>query len=397
MAILQLRGNASFVLRVGYNDHKSVLAALTGEECSGPPVPIDVLVVEAHWTQRHRDLVEQAAHGRQLVVDYRVDQWVLPGSSALPRGRSTAYSVDEIHENAAGIVHDALAAQVDTIWTVSPGCHVDALGDDAWRTTLRLLDETTHQAGTVPTARLLGTPSALATPEAARSLLDHLLTRNVRRIMLTVGPLAPDSTDGENVLRLVRLFSEADIAVHLTNQGALGLAALAMGAQSYDAGPLGRSEAFDFEAQRLRATSKSPARAPAPRAYVAPLLASVKKDIVTKLFQLKALRGALDCDGPCCAIRMDGALVHPVTHFVVRRCAQVRSVLDLPGDMRVAQADTLFAEAENLHEAIRGVRQNDRSALDASDLATLNERMRDVHSARRQLHRVLESANWAAS
>lgn len=139
VAILQLRANAPFVLRIGYNDHKSVLDALQGRECEGARVPIEVLVVEGHWAGRHRDLVDEAAAGRQLVIDYRVDLWTLgDGASALPAGRSSAFSLEEIEKGAKGIVHEALAAQERTIWTLAPGCHIDDIGGAAWATTLRV-------------------------------------------------------------------------------------------------------------------------------------------------------------------------------------------------------------------------------------------------------------------
>jgi hypothetical protein len=396
MNIVKLRGSTPFVLRVGYNDHRSVLDALLGKECGGGRVPVDVLVVEAHWAGRHRELVDQAAAGRQLVIDYRVDQWTIDGAPALPSNRSTAYSCEEIEREAKTIAREALAAQHNTIWTLAPGCHIDTIGGPAWRATLRLLDEMRELSGEVPWARIIGTPAALATPESAKSLIEDLQERSVSEVMLTIGPIHTDR-DGENLLRLVQALAGVGLRVHLTHQGAIGLAALAMGAQSFDAGLLGRSESFDFELQRERLAGGGGWRAAKPRAYAAPLLISVRKDVLGKLFSLKAARAAFECDGQCCATRMDGALLYPVTHFMVRRSSQVRTVLDVPVEMRPGQAEALYGEAEKLYEAIRGIRRTDRTALDAADLEVLSERIADVHKASRHLHQVVRSSQWAAS
>jgi len=396
MAILQLRANAPFVLRIGYNDHRSVLDALQGRECEGARVPIEVLVVEGHWAGRHRDLVDEAAAGRQLVIDYRVDQWTLgDGASALPAGRSSAFSLEEIEKGAKGVVREALAAQERTIWTVAPGCHIDDIRGVAWATTLRLLDETIEQTGRVPVARLVGTPAALATQESASIIAEALHERHVERLMLTVGPIGDDRA-GENLLRLVRALSTAGIGIHLTHQGAIGLAALAMGAQSFDAGILGRNEKFDYDLQRERLQSGGGGRARKPRGYAAPLLSSIPNEILTKLFQLKAVRGALECDEPCCGTRLDGAVLHPVTHFVFCRCAQVRSVLDMPVEMRLGQVETLYGQAGTIYSAIRGVRKSDRHALESPDLEAVATEMAAVQGAGRQLRQVVENAHWAA-
>jgi hypothetical protein len=395
MTILRLRGNTPFVLRVGFNDHNPVLAALLGKECGGARVPVDALVVEGHWAARHKDLVDQAAAGRQLVIDYRVDQWTIAGASALPAGRA-AYSCEEIAHEARTIARNAVAAQRNAIWTLAPGCHIDTVGGAAWDATLRLLDETIELTGEVPWARILGTPAALATEDGSKQLIEELHKRSVEKVMLTVGPISSDR-DGENVLRLVQAFGGAGFGVHLTHQGAIGLAGLAMGAQSFDAGLLGQSEVFDFEGYRALRARGWHGRPSHPRAYAAPLLVSVRKEVLGKVFSLKAVRAAFECDGQCCTSRIDGALLYPVTHFMVRRSGQVRSVLDVPVEMRAGQVHTLYGEAEKLYEAIRGVRRTDRTALEGNDLTVLSERMSDVHKASRHLRRVLESSHWAAS
>jgi hypothetical protein len=395
MTILALRPNAPFVLRVGYNDHKSVLDALRGREVEGARVPVDVLILEAHWAKRHRELVEEAAAGRQLVVDYRVDLWTLgDGAPALPDGRVSAFSAEEIDRDATRIVRDALATQRDTIWTLAPSCHVDSLAGAAWRTTLHLLDETIEQAGQVPCARIVGTPSALATQDGSSALVAALRERGVEQVMLTVGPVHEDG-DGSNVLRLVGSLSRAGMRVHLTHQGPLGLGALAMGAQSFDAGLLGRGEKFDYEAQRQQLINKGFGRT-VKRAYVAPLLTSVAQSIVTSLFSLKAVRAALECDGPCCATHIDGAVLHPVTHFMVQRSGQVRSVLDMPVEVRRNEVEKLYSQADTIYQAIRGVRRSDRSVLESAQLDALRTGMAQVRAAGRQLRQAGESSQWAA-
>lgn len=396
MAILQLRPATPFVLRVGYNDHKSVLDVLRGKEIDGARVPVDVLVMEAHWAQRHRELVKEAAVGRQLVLDCRIDLWTLDGASALPPGRANAYTIDEIHRDAKDIVRDVLAVQYHAVWTIAPACHVDDFSGPAWNTTLRLLDETIDQSGSLPWAKIVGTPAALATRESADRIRDELLARRVEHLVLTIGPIQNDR-DGEDVLHLVRALSAAGLRVHLTHQGAFGLAALAVGAQSFDGGLLGRVESFDYEQQRQRLSGNNVSRAPKPRGYAAPLLCSIPKEILVKLFQLKAVRAAFECDGPCCHTRIDGAALHPVTHFVVRRYAQVRQVLDVPPEMRLGQVQTLYDQTETIYTAIRGVRRGDRNALEATELEALSRQVAPVIAARRQLRKVVDSAHWAAS
>ncbi len=395
MTILALRPKAPFVLRVGYNDHKSVLDALTGREVQGARVPVDVLIVEAHWARRHRELVEEATAGRQLVIDCRVDLWTLgDGASALPDGRVTAFSAEEIDRDAAKIVRDALAAQAQTIWTLAPGCHVDRLDGAAWKTTLHLLDETIQQAGQMPCARIVGTPLALATEDGAMALVAALRERGVEQVMLTVGPIRDDG-DGSNVLRLVGSLTRAGVRVHLTHQGPLGLGALAMGAESFDAGLLGRGEKFDYESQRQRLINKGFGRM-VKRAYVAPLLTSVAQGIVTSLFRLKAVRAALECDGPCCATHIDGAVLYPTTHFMVQRSGQVRAVLDMPVELRRGEVEKLYGQAETIYHAIRGVRRTDRSVLEQPQLDALGTGMAEVRAAGRRLRQAEVSSHWAA-
>ena len=395
MAILRLRATP-FVLRVGYNDHKSVLDVLRGKETNGARVPVDILIVEAHWAERHRELIEEATVGRQLVVDCRVDLWTMEGAPALPSGRTEAFTVGDIHRQAKEIVREVLAAQEHSVWTVSPACHIDVLPGPAFTTTLRLLDETIHQSSyRTPWAKIVGTPAALATRESAGRISDELLGRGVKNLVLTVGPIQSD-LEGENVLQLVRALSESGLNVHVTHQGAFGLAAVAVGAQSFDGGVLGRAESFDYELQRKRLTNGK-ARTPDRRGYAAPLLASIPKVVLAKLFQLKAVRAAFECDGPCCQTRLDGAALYPVTHFVVRRSAQVRQVLDVPLEMRLGQVDTLFDQTETIFTAIRGIRRGDGDALEGADLETLERYVAPVISARRQLRHVVESEHWVAS
>jgi hypothetical protein len=394
--IVPLRPNAPFVLRVGYNDHKSVLDALTGREVDGARIPVDVLVLEAHWINRHRQLAEEAAAGRQLVIDCRVDLWTLgDGAPALPDGRRRAYAVEEIDREARRIVRDTLAAQEHTIRTLAPACHVENLASPAWRTTLRLLDETIHQAGRVLSARIVGTPSALATEEGAAGLTAALVERGIDQVMLTVGPIREDG-DGSNVLRLVGSLSRAGIRVHLTHQGALGLAALAMGAESFDAGLLGQGESFDYEAQRQQLLNRRPRYPRAPRSYVAPLLTSLPRQMAMSLLSLKAVRAALECDGPCCATHIDGAVLHPVTHFMFQRSAQVRAVLDMPVELRRIEVEKLYSQAETIYQAIRGVRRSDKSVLEPGQLEALGSGVRHVRAAGQQLRQAADSSQWAA-
>ena len=396
MSVIQLRANTPFVLRVGYNDHRSVLDALRGREVEGARVPIDVLVVEGHWAQRHRDLVDEAATHRQLIIDYRVDLWTLGDKApALPKGRLKAFSVEEIDRDARVIVQDALAAQKSSHMIVAPGCHIDDLDAAAWSTTLHLLDEMIHQAGMVPCARIVGMPTVLATREGAARVIEALHERHVDQMMLTAGPIAEDS-DGENLLRLVRAATTAGIRVHLTHQGPLGLAALAVGAQSFDAGLLGRGETFDYERERVRLNTGGWGRT-VKRSYVAPLMASVSQDIVGKLVNLKAVRAALECDGPCCATRIDGAILYPVTHFVVRRCAQVRGVLDMPAEMRRNEVEKLYGQANNIYRAIRGAHRADGNALEPNHMDALRSQIAQVRAANRQLQHAMDSPQWAAS
>jgi hypothetical protein len=395
MTILALRPNAPFVLRVGYHDHKSVLDAIKGREVPEARVPVDVLIVEAHWAKRHREVVEEAAAGRQLVVDCRVDLWTLGDrASALPDGRTTAFSIEEIDQDSRRIVREALSAQTHSIWAMAPSCHVESLGGKEWSTTLHLLDETIQQSGRVPCARIVGTPAAFATREGATSLVAALMERRVEHVMLTIGPIRDDS-DGSNLLRLVGSLSRAGMRVHLTHQGPLGLAALAMGAQSFDAGLLGRGERFDYAAQRQQLLNGGFGRM-VKRAYVAPLLTSVAQGVVTSLFRLKAVRAALECEGPCCATHIDGAILYPATHFMVQRSGQVRSVLEMPVELRRSEVEKLYSHADTIYHAIRGVRKTDHSLLEPRQLEALAGGLALVRSAGRQLRQAGESSQWAA-
>jgi hypothetical protein len=331
-----------------------------------------------------------------LIIDYRVDLWTLGDKApALPKGRLKAFSVEEIDRDARVIVQDALAAQKSSHMIVAPGCHIDDLDAAAWSTTLHLLDEMIHQAGMVPCARIVGMPTVLATREGAARVIEALHERHVDQMMLTAGPIAEDS-DGENLLRLVRAATTAGIRVHLTHQGPLGLAALAVGAQSFDAGLLGRGETFDYERERVRLNTGGWGRT-VKRSYVAPLMASVSQDIVGKLVNLKAVRAALECDGPCCATRIDGAILYPVTHFVVRRCAQVRGVLDMPAEMRRNEVEKLYGQANNIYRAIRGAHRADGNALEPNHMDALRSQIAQVRAANRQLQHAMDSPQWAAS
>jgi hypothetical protein len=132
------------------------------------------------------------------------------------------------------------------------------------------------------------------------------------------------------------------------------------------------------------------------RAYVAPLLSSVADEIFGNLARLKAVRAALECDGPCCATHIDGAMLHPVTHFIVQRCGQVRGVLDLPVDMRKGEVEKLYSQAETIYSAIRGVQHSDRNVLQPSQLGQLQDRIAHVRAANRQLAEASKSVHWAA-
>lgn len=387
MGILRIRAHP-FILRVGFNRHLDILKALT----SDPPLPVDVIVVEAPWAQRHHRLVEKAKQGHQLVIDPRIDQWTIPGSSALPAGRFGAFDAQEISAHAADLAASFLEIQEGCAWIVAPACHVEVVDSPEWLATLRLFDETTEQLGRRPVARLIGTPAALGSGDAVKHILEDFGARGVGDVMLTTGPIDNDD-DGARVLHLIRSLESHGVGVHLTHAGPLGFAAMAVGASSFDSGLLGEGERFDFAAQRSRAAGARGFRRPKPRSYSATLLASVPRDALGKMLRLRSIQGALHCPWPCC-LTIDGAVINPEAHFLHSLMAQVRNIEHQVPDARLAQVTMMFRQSRELADDLRAAVVHNPGVLEAAELKAVSNRLASVRSAARQLHRVIDEAQW---
>src|SRR5439155_1109029 len=91
----------------------------------------------------------------------------------------------------------------------------------------------------------------LAAAKQRLLVVTQLSRRGVTEVMATIGPIGT-SEDAGRLLCLVRELARAELSVHVSHVGTLGLAALVVGARSFDSGELGALQTYDFVSRRRR-------------------------------------------------------------------------------------------------------------------------------------------------
>lgn len=344
------RSELGFFVRVGHNDHRSLLNLLASGE-SG----MFGLVISAQHAGRHLELITDARdRGFDVILDPKTQEMATPGANSdslasLPWGNDEFHRVYDFQGDAGrAAVEKIVEFAVERQFTQLIGpTHLIANPNDLWlRTDVTAMgwarDFIASAGVQMPLIYSLAIPIAVLRNRTLRqALMPAVADIPCDAIWLKVENFGDDASGDKTVayLEACRDFHAAGIPVVADHVGGLpGLAALAFGAVGGIAHGIAVHQNFKASSWRRAPQDNSSSFAPpAKRVYIRQLDTLLKPEVAKQLLQSSPrARGHFACNNQhCCPRGMQDMLSNPGRHALYQRAREIEEIAAMPQQVRV--------------------------------------------------------------
>jgi hypothetical protein len=338
-----------FFVRVGRNDHIELLHLIAAGERG-----IFGFVIEAHYVERHRDLITEARrHDFDVILDPKIQQMGFPGAhteslTALPWGLERHHNIADFDgtegkRRAAQIVE---AARRNDFTQILGPTHLLNSSNDPWlRRDIAMMNWTAEEIARTGTALDLIYPLAvpmtvLRNTVERRAIIAAIADAPCGAVWLKAENFGDDAT-GEKVAAYIeacRDFHQRGLPLIADHVGGLpGLGALACGA----VGGLAHGVTIhqNFKASSWRRPRQPGGGGPGWRVYIAPLDLLLKPEMARALFtvapKIRAMCGYRDTH--CCPHGPRDMIDHPARHAIYQRAREIECLSAVPEGVRAGQ------------------------------------------------------------
>jgi len=354
-----------FLIRVG-NDYRTLEKLLTPDFEQKLPLQIDGVVVDGNHSTKFKDLRERLSGDSQVLIDhqvYRLQQASCrdhPSLVALPYAhKEREYRPEDFADDdfIKTFVQSVLNEQHKFRVTdyLAPSFFVSSPESPWLELNRRLLGETMNQVG----AQVYATVCIPSNMQRNSIVIDWTINSGAAGVYLLVTPLSALTDPIPKLVQfldLAKRLSDAGLTVIAGRQPAFGLAMMAMGVASFDAG-IAQSERFNL-ANLVRPKRRTEAqvhpRHGAPRGiYLADLMTTVPAKVAKSILSVPSLKALLVCDELCCRGSFQSILVRPEEHFLWARAREVAAIRSDPKDWRPRRLAERVSRARQVADKIK--------------------------------------------